>query len=125
MKALHRILASVAVASAMLVPVVRAESEEAFEQPPVSYSATAPNDAITRLERRLASGEVQLVGDDRAILRELLRTLGVPESSQMLVFSKTSFQRQRISPKTPRSLYFNDDVYIGWVQGGEVLEGAS
>ena len=47
-KALHRIFASVAVASAMREPMVRAESEEAFEQPPVSYSATAPNDAITR-----------------------------------------------------------------------------
>ncbi len=117
-KALHRIFAAVAVASAMRVPLVLAESEEAFEQPPVSYSATAPNDAITRLERRLASGEVRLVGDDRAILRELLRTLGVPESSQMLVFSKTSFQAGIIHPGNPRALYFSDDCYVGWVPGG-------
>src|SRR5262249_50724834 len=29
---------------------------------------------------------------------------------------------QRISPRSPRALYFNDDVYVGWVRGGEVLE---
>jgi hypothetical protein len=40
----------------------------------------------------------------------------------MLVFSKTSFQRERISPNTPRAIYFNDGVYVGWVQGGSVLE---
>src|SRR5262249_19623989 len=30
-----------------------------------------------------------------------------------------------ITPGTPRALYFNDDVYIGWVQGGPILEVAS
>jgi hypothetical protein len=40
----------------------------------------------------------------------------------MLVFSKTSFQRDRISPASPRAIYFNDDTYIGWVQLGEVIE---
>ena len=46
----------------------------------------------------------------------------MPVSSQMLVFSKTSLQRQRISPRHPRALYFNDDVYVGFCQGGDVLE---
>src|SRR5207244_2703749 len=35
---------------------------------------------------------------------------------------KTSLQRQRISPRTPRALYFSDDVYVGYCQGGDVLE---
>jgi hypothetical protein len=48
--------------------------------------------------------------------------LNVSPSSQTLVFSKTSLQRQRISPRTPRSLYFNDEVYVGFCQNGEVLE---
>jgi hypothetical protein len=39
-----------------------------------------------------------------------------------LVFSKTSLQRHRISPRTPRALYFNDDIYLGWVQQGDVVE---
>jgi hypothetical protein len=39
-----------------------------------------------------------------------------------LVFSKTSLQRHRITPSAPRSLYFNDDTYVGFCQDGEVLE---
>src|SRR5262249_28458222 len=46
----------------------------------------------------------------------------VPVSSQTLVFSKTSLQRRRIAPRTPRALYFSDDVYVGFCRDGEVLE---
>ena len=38
------------------------------------------------------------------------------------MFSKTSFQFQLISPANPRALYFSEDAYVGWVQGGDVLE---
>ena len=55
----------------------------------------------------------------------MLDALKVPKSSQMLVFSKTSFQRERIAPKTPRAIFFNDDVYIGFVQGSPLLEFSS
>ena len=40
----------------------------------------------------------------------------------MLVFSKTSFQRERISPQTPRALYFNEDVYVGFIPGAPLME---
>jgi hypothetical protein len=49
-------------------------------------------------------------------------TLKVPISSQTLVFSKTSFQYRKSSPQAPRALYFNDDVYVGQVRDGKVLE---
>jgi hypothetical protein len=52
----------------------------------------------------------------------VLDALKVPRSSQMLVFSKTSFQRERISPRTPRALFFNDDIYIGFIPGAPLLE---
>ena len=52
----------------------------------------------------------------------MLRELQVPESSQVLVFSKTSFQATRISPRMPRALYFNDQVAVGYVRGGDVVE---
>ncbi|MCK6501474.1 MAG: hypothetical protein L6Q38_18505, partial [Nitrospira sp.] len=55
---------------------------------------------------------------DAAFLRWLLITNQVPVESQVLVFSKTSLQRDLIHPKQPRSIYFNDDLYIGWVPGG-------
>jgi hypothetical protein len=51
-----------------------------------------------------------------------LAELEVPSSSQTLVFSKTSLQLHRISPRRPRALYFNDDVYVGYCQRGDVLE---
>lgn len=58
-------------------------------------------------------------------LESVLHVLKVAPSSQGLVFSNTSFQAARISPQTPRAVYFNDDVYVGWVQGGAVLEVAA
>lgn len=55
-------------------------------------------------------------------LPAMLGELNISEKSQVLVFSKTSFQRSRIGPRRPRAIYFNDDAYVGWVQDGEVLE---
>jgi hypothetical protein len=95
-------------------------AEDPFERPPISYSSATPQDAISRLQARLASGEVQLKGDDRQIVRSLLDALSVPEASQMLVFSKTSFQKDRIDPAHPRAVYFSDEVYVGWCPGGLV-----
>ena len=41
---------------------------------------------------------------------------------RVLVFSKTSLQRDRISPSTPRALYFNDDTYLGYIPGSPLIE---
>jgi len=43
----------------------------------------------------------------------------------VLVFSKTSFQASRISPKNPRAIYFSDDVTVGYVRGSNLLEVAA
>ena len=86
----------------------------------------AAGDPITELQARLDAGEVELAFDSvRGFLPSLLDVLGVPPSSQTLVFSRTSLQTDRIAPWAPRALYFNDDVYIGWVQGSPFLEIAS
>ena len=52
----------------------------------------------------------------------MLSALNVPIDSQVLVFSKTSFQAPRINPTNPRAIFFNDTVSVGWVRGGPVLE---
>ena len=86
---------------------------------PVAYS----DDAISDLQRRLDSGDAKLTFEPRTgYLRSLLRNLKIPESSQTLVFAKSSFQLDHISPQSPRALYFNDDVYVGFVPTGPVLE---
>ena len=89
-----------------------------YEKPPVSYSATAPADAIAAIQRRLDAGELKWSGDDRSVLAALLDELRIPVSSQVVVFSKTSLQRGRIQPGHPRVIYFSDDAYVGWVPGG-------
>ncbi len=94
-----------------------------FEQPPIEYHTAPVDDAIERLRQAIESDDQQLQWDDKnGWLSSLLEKLDVPVSSQTLVFSKTSLQISRITPQRPRALYFNDDVYVGWVQEGDVVE---
>ncbi len=112
-----------ALAVAFLTPAPSARGQMSFEDEPINYYTEPLENPITRLQKRLEAGEVALDYDSRrGYLPSVLQTLGVPLTSQMLVFSKTSLQRERISPQNPRALYFTDDVYIGWVPGGEVVE---
>lgn len=85
--------------------------------------ATVAADPIVRLQRLLDRNEVDLTFDARwGYLPSLLKALKIPTSSQVLVFSKTSAQFRRISPTVPRAIYFNDEVYVGWVRGGPFVE---
>ena len=98
-------------------------SGQDIERDPIHYSTATPRNAVTRLQERLAEGKSTLDFEPgRGYLRSVLRELDVPESSQVLVFSKTSLQRDRISPRTPRAIYFNDDVMVGFCLRGEVME---
>ncbi|MEA3208037.1 MAG: hypothetical protein QOE70_1094 [Chthoniobacter sp.] len=94
-----------------------------YDEPPVNYSAATPADPIARLQARLDSHEVKLRFDNEfGWLPALLEALKVPRSSQMLVFSKTSLQRPYITPENPRALYYNDDVYLGYIPGAPMME---
>lgn len=98
-------------------------AQDSFDREPISYSTTAPHNAVTRLETQLAAGQVALLHDAKfGYLESVLEQLDVSVSSQTLVFSQTSLQRHRIRPRTPRALYFNDDVYVGYCHLGDVLE---
>ncbi len=97
-----------------------------FEQPPIDYLNAPVNDPVAQLAAKIQSGDTKLLYDDHfGYLKSVLQELDVPLSSQVLVFSKTSLQLHRISPRLPRALYFNDDVYVGFCQRGDVLEFAS
>jgi hypothetical protein len=94
-----------------------------FADAPIHYRSEALNDPIAKLQQRLDRGEVTLTYEqEHGHLRAVLAALGVHVNSQTLVFSKTSFQYPFISPKEPRALYYNDDVYVGQVQHGRALE---
>ena len=117
-----RIAATVAMAFLANFPALLFAQLE-FESPPISYSETTPHDAISALQKRIDSGDFELKYDNKnGYLAAVLDALEIPRSSQMLVFSKTSLQLRRISPKRPRAVYFNDETYIGWVQDGDVIE---
>ena len=97
------------------------------DDPAIQYGDLPVNDPITRLEARLAQGKAKLeyANDGTGYLRSLLKNLDINIDSQVLVFSKTSFQAPRIAPRTPRALYFNGRVAVGFVRTGDVLEFAA
>ena len=110
-------------------PVARADDFQGathlmpFDEEAINYSKAKDANPVTRLQERIASGDVRLKFDEHyGYLLSVLDALKVSTNSQMLVFSKTSFQRERIAPKTPRSLFFNDDVYVGFIPGSPSLE---
>jgi hypothetical protein len=94
-----------------------------FTDEPINYRSNDLNDPVAKLQKRLEKGEANLQYEPKnGYLRSVLQLLDIPVSSQTLVFSKTSFQYKKISPETPRALFFNDDVYVGQVHEGKALE---
>lgn len=94
-----------------------------IDRPPIEYSTADTDNVVSQLQSRLTGKMLRLKHDnEHGYLKSLLEQLQIPESSQVLVFSKTSLQRSRITPKTPRAIYFNDDVTVGFCQRGDVLE---
>lgn len=91
--------------------------------PAIGYATEPLDNPITRLNDQLVRREVTLQPNGPSgYLESVLEALQVPVESQVLVFSKTSFQASRINPQNPRSIFFNDTVSVGWVRTGPVLE---
>lgn len=113
-------------------PAVGQTEAEAEATPEASVDASSDtllhfgSDPIERLEVALQQGRITLEHDTLlGHLPSLLETLDIPVSSQTLIFSRTSLQTQGIAPWAPRGVYFNDDVYVGYVQESSFLEIAS
>ncbi len=120
-------LASVAAAAVALTLAPEGASAQvlryATEYPVMAYETAEPTNAVARLVHGLERGQATLRHDGRhGYLPSLLEVLGVPRSSQVLVFSKTSLQSALITAESPRAIYFNDDVYLAWVPGGDAIE---
>lgn len=95
--------------------------------PAIGYNDDKTNDRAGELAADLKSGKVQLkMSDDgTGYLRSLLDYFGINPDSQGLVFSKSSFQAQKISPRNPRAIYFTDDAAVGYVRGSGTMEVAA
>jgi hypothetical protein len=92
--------------------------------PAIRYMQSPTEDPVAHLIRDIESGKTKLDAraDGQGYLPSLLEHLGIRADSQALVFSKTSFQAPKISPRNPRAIYFGDDVAVGWVRGGDGIE---
>jgi hypothetical protein len=97
-----------------------------YDHEPVNYSTSQPHDPVSIVQQKILSGELKLKWDEKfGYLPALLDTFGAKKSSQVLVMSKTSLQRRFITPENPRSVFFSDDVYIGYIPGAPVMEVSS
>ena len=103
----------------LALPLVAAAMLAARAAEPVE-----PTNIVQALEARLASGEIKLSysPDGHGYLASVLAALKVSQESQVLPFTSSSLQFDRITPKTPRALYFNDDVAVGAVHPGGLIE---
>jgi hypothetical protein len=108
---------------ALLCRVKLCSGQSDIEGEPIQYSKSEPSNAVTRLIDDLGRRRLSLVHDERTgFLNSLLEHLKISLESQLLVFSKTSMQRHRISARAPRAIYFNDETFVGYCLGGEVIE---
>ena len=95
-----------------------------LDHPAIRYGESDDASPVGHLIRRVERGEVTLDYRDGGLgyLPSLLEQLEIHPDSQTLVFSKTSFQEDRISPRTPRAIYFTDDAMVGFALGGDLIE---
>jgi hypothetical protein len=120
MRRLHRGTTLLTAAGLVSIALAVAVDWTAIAQ---TSAGSQPDDPVARLARRIERGETSLeFRPDSGYLRSLLDRLDIHVDSQLLVFSKTSFQQLLISPQTPRAIFFNDSVAVGSVQHGDVLE---
>lgn len=93
------------------------------DDPAIGYRTAAVDNPIEVLREKLAKDELKLTFDpEYGYLLSVLDALDIPVSSQVLVFTKTSFQAPLIAPRLPRAIYHAGDISIGIVRLGEVLE---
>ena len=92
-----------------------------FEKAPHNYWTRPLTDRFTQFKIALESGKLSLDrSSEKAFVVSLLKALNISPSTQTLVYSTTSLQLSRISPRNPRALYYNLDIYLGWVPGGKI-----
>jgi hypothetical protein len=93
--------------------------------PAVAYAIQEPHDPVARLNEKLAAGPATLAYQPGSgYLRAVLDALAIPVESQVATFAKSSVQAPIISPANPRTLFFNDNIVVGWPRGG-FIEAAS
>ena len=93
------------------------------EHPAIQYATRPTTDRIAKLAAAVADGTATLTRDAKTgYLAPVLRALGIPVETQLLIFSKTGVQGAFTSPSNPRALYFDRSVVVGYIPGAPFLE---
>jgi hypothetical protein len=97
-----------------------------LQHPAIQYYTRPVTDPVSELNRKIQAGQVHLKFDGpQGYLRSLLDALHIPVESQLVVFSKTSLLAHLISPRHPRTVFFNDSVVVTWIPGEPFVEFAA
>ncbi|MEM9159952.1 MAG: hypothetical protein AAGB46_12980 [Verrucomicrobiota bacterium] len=105
-----------------LVAQFAALAQKQYELEPINYVSSEAIDPISEYFLDTANTREWIKDERTGYLNAFLEAFEIPIESQVLVFSKTSLQGDIIGPRNPRALYFNEEIYVGWVPGGSVLE---
>ena len=107
----------------MLASLTTAQAEDRFEHTPILYSQSTTNNPVSELQDKLEKNKLNWKPEKHTgHLRSLLKALKIDIDSQTLNFSKTSLQGRLISTSRPRALFFNNNIYVGYVNGSQLLE---
>jgi hypothetical protein len=95
-----------------------------YEHKAIQYFETPTDDPVKQLDDAIDQGKDHLDFDPDGLsyLQSLLKHLGINADSQVLPFAADSFQAPLISAQRPRAVYFNDEMAVGFVPHGEVME---
>jgi hypothetical protein len=124
----HSVSCILALAASLLSPLLAADFQGSshlldFELDPIRYSKAASKTMVDVLAASIEEGrQIVPYSETGGYLQGLLESLDISTTSQVLVFSKSSAQRDHINPRNPRAIYFNDDVYVGYIPGAPSLE---
>jgi hypothetical protein len=90
----------------------------------VQAQDAAPANAVEALQNALDDGTASLAfaEDGHGYVPALLAAFHIPRNSQLLVLAADSLQIEQISPRTPRAVYYQDDVALGTVLDGKLIE---
>lgn len=96
------------------------------DDPAIQYSTAPLDNVVDDLNRTLEDGSARLTFQGRSgYLRSAIEALKLPIDSQLLLYSQGSLQGRLVGPSSPRALFFNDRVALGWVRDGDLLEVAA
>jgi hypothetical protein len=123
-------LAAAAAALWLSVAGLQAQRADAFPEsrhhPAIRYGGTPPRDEAAAFNAKLTAGEATLTFEPvRGYLKSVLQGLGISPTSQVLVYSQTSFQASHISAANPRAIYFGDNIAVAFIRNAPLIEVAA